>query len=209
MVETVARHPFFHFAVERFFDRDRGDFLGTGAKHHALPLLYIDLEKAGYQQVFLVFVASFHLHLVLDVVVPVGYMGVFRGFGELHIKVRIAGIELHPDAVGHFFVFCIGVDIGFAEAVRIAECQEGPQAESCRRVGVDECPADEVSVGIGSEQHFPFQDDSADLVDIVGYRCGGEVGQVAMAVRMVHPAGVFMDTQVKLGAVLNNRLVEV
>ena len=74
---------------------------------------------------------------------------------ELHVETRIAGIEAGRDTVVDFrdgLVDCVVFDTQF---VCVAEGEHRPESQCCRRVGLDECVADEDAVLVGNK-NFSF-----------------------------------------------------
>ena len=126
----------------------------------------------------------------------------------MDIKIGIALIHTRRNAVVNHLHLCVGVKVGLAQGVNVAESKERFEADFGLAVSVEQSVADKDSRLTLDKDFLFFQNNAANTVNECRYRVGIEFGNILVAFGLVVVTLIFMQSQIELAFVLNDSLVE-
>ena len=184
--EIVLARPPCRFGFEHLVEhRRRGDLFERAGEYDGLSLRDFRLEIARGEQVLEVVVAALALFGVFEIVVPVGRRDELRPGVGLQVEPRKAFVEPVADASGDGEGAAVGIKVGLAQGVFVAEGEERPQAQYGLRAGFEQRVADEqLCVGMYPE-NLLTQQNAPYTVGQRRQRRIGEIDEIFVPFRLV------------------------
>ena len=206
--EVVARRTIAHLLVEEFLQARSLDLTRRCCKHDALTFLNWHLEIAGHVEVLVRGIAALLFLRILHTAIPVGLEVELVLLRELHVEVGIAGIHAGLDTIVHQMILARGHGVLVRELAHRAEGQERTETQRRGRVGIFQRVANEDAVLVVLEKELLLQNHAAHTVDGSWNLVTVKLANVLVTLRTVVVALILMQTQVELGAMLNDGAVE-
>ena len=153
-------------------------------------------------------VATLLLLGVLHTTVPVGAINELALLVGLHIEFGIARIHACLDTVVHHLILLVHLPVFMCKLTYAAEGQEGAQAQGSGRMGFKQSVTDENAVLVMYESLLFLEDYATDTVDGGRHTLPLKLSDVLMSLRTEVGTRILVYAQIKLGAMLNHRLVE-
>ena len=208
VIETVAAVQTFDFGFHDGGVHLRVFLLERGGEDNAFALLDGHFKIARHQQIFGGIIAAFALLRIVHSAIPVRFVVELALGRGLHIEVGITFVHTHLDTVLYGRISRVGNAVFVCPLAYAAESQEGLEAE--RRFGMcfEQGVTNKKSEPIRTINDFLLQEHASDTIDPGWHFIPLEAHNVFVAFGTIIFSLVFVQSEIKLSAMLNDRLIE-
>ena len=208
VVEAVAAVQAFDFGLHNGSVHLRVFLLERSGEDNAFALLDGHFKIARHQQVFGGIIAAFAFLRIVHSAIPVGLIVELALGRGLHIEVGITFVHTHLDAILDGRISGIGSAILVCPLADAAEGQEGFEAERRIRVCFEQGITNKKSESIRSVNDFLLQKDATDTINPGRHFIPFKAHNVFVTFGTIIFSLVLVQSEIKLGSMLNNRLIK-
>ena len=205
--EVGSTGAFLFFGCKEAFQCAHRNRFGAGREYDGFTLFNIQFEIARNEQILVVGIAALLFFQIFDAAVPIGLRHKSYLFVGLHHQIGITGIHTTRNAVFYLLIIAIGFIVFVRQFVDIAECEERFQAQFCGRMGFEQGVTDQHAVFARHKYAFFLQNDAAHAVNGRCHRVDMKFANVLMPARAEIIAVVFVNAEIELCSMLNDRFV--